>query len=252
MNRRVDESERLKNHQDVQPFFEKYAAPFLHHLTVEKRMIAPYDGNENLLQLAWNGRPIEMVYVDCGRTREVNEAWHSIMSGFLGRICGVYHTSMTHRLPCPENRHRGKDFRGGALAGQASSITRRVLARTCPPRSPAACRIALVPSGRRIVPSTRRLVRAWHAVPPRTADMMLVYRAAFFPPPPPAQQSEGRTEDEPRRATSVSQGARTGSACQAVVSAANAWRDQSHAAGHNRPRRKQCMHTGSRKRNDCR
>ena len=170
-------------------------------------MISPYDGNENLLKLAWNGRPIEMVYVDCGRTREVNKAWHSIMSGFLGRICGVYHTSMTHRLPCPANRHRGKDLRGGALAGQASSITRRVLARTCPPRSPAACRIALVPSGRRIVPSTRRLVRAWHAVPPRTADMTLVYRAAVFPPPAPAQQSEGRTEDEPRRATSVSQGA---------------------------------------------
>ena len=81
MNCRVDESEQHENHQDFQPLFEKYAAPFRHRLAVEKRMIAPYDGDENLLQLVWSGRPIEMIYVDCGRTQEVNETWYSLLSG---------------------------------------------------------------------------------------------------------------------------------------------------------------------------
>ena len=78
-----------------------------------------------------------------------------------------------------------------------------------------------------------------------------------FPPPAPAQQSEGRTGDEPRLATSVSEGARTGSACQAVVSAANAWRAETgRTTGvtrpDNRPPQNQWMQPGSRKRSDCR
>ena len=96
------------------------------------------------------------------------------------RIRGVYHASTTHRLPCPANRCREQGFRGGALAGQASSRARRVLARTRHPMSRAACRVALVPPRGRIVPSTRRPVRAWHAVPPRIADTTLVNRAAVF------------------------------------------------------------------------
>ena len=39
-------------------------------------------------------------------------------------ICGCHHASMTHRLPRSAIRYRGQGFRGGALAGQASSSAR--------------------------------------------------------------------------------------------------------------------------------
>ena len=51
---------------------------------------------------------------------------------------------MTHRLPRSANRCRGQGFRGGALAGQASSSARLALARPRHPKPPAACRVALV------------------------------------------------------------------------------------------------------------
>ena len=38
-------------------------------------MIAPYDGNESLERMSWDGRPVEMMIVDCGRTIEANESW---------------------------------------------------------------------------------------------------------------------------------------------------------------------------------
>jgi hypothetical protein len=84
MNDKVRESERLLNHQDFQFLFEKYTSSFQQYLHVEKRMITNCDGNDHVPQLVWGGAPIEILYVDCGRTFEANDAWYRIFcSSFI-------------------------------------------------------------------------------------------------------------------------------------------------------------------------
>lgn len=80
MNHFVRPEERLENHGDFRPLFEKYAADLSDSLEVQKRRILTYDGNAEIPQLAWNGGPIEMMFVDCGRLFHTNEAWYRIFS----------------------------------------------------------------------------------------------------------------------------------------------------------------------------
>ena len=80
MNDKVRESERLLNHEDFQFLFEKYTSSFQRYLQVEKRKITTFDGNDHVPQLIWSGASIEILYVDCGRTFEANEAWYRIFS----------------------------------------------------------------------------------------------------------------------------------------------------------------------------
>jgi hypothetical protein len=84
MNDKVCESERLLNHEDFHFLFEKYTSSLQPSLQVDKRKITTLDGNDHIPQLAWGGAPIEILYVDCGRTFEVNEAWYRIFcSSFI-------------------------------------------------------------------------------------------------------------------------------------------------------------------------
>ncbi|ABQ27328.1 hypothetical protein [Geotalea uraniireducens] len=76
MNDKVPPSEQLDDHQDFQFLFDRYSASFCNLLTVEKRRISLYDGNEAIPLLTWNGSPIEILYVDCGRTFDANQAWY--------------------------------------------------------------------------------------------------------------------------------------------------------------------------------
>jgi len=50
---------------------------------VTRGKIADYDGNQKLPQIEWSGAPIEIIYVDCGRTSQVNEAWYRVFSPSL-------------------------------------------------------------------------------------------------------------------------------------------------------------------------
>jgi len=78
MNKYVNKAEQLQNHADFQLLFEKYSADILPLLDVHKRKIADYDGNQAIKQLEWNNEPIELIFIDCGRTYEANEGWHKI------------------------------------------------------------------------------------------------------------------------------------------------------------------------------
>jgi hypothetical protein len=62
---------------DFRPLVEQYAAPYLEHLEVATRRIGT-DGD--VPTLTWEGGPIEMAFVDCGRTFEVNDAWYRALS----------------------------------------------------------------------------------------------------------------------------------------------------------------------------
>jgi len=75
MNGRINEPEP-DNHQDFQFIFDRYMAPFKDYMLVEKRKIINHDGNDDVPFLVWNGKPIEMLYVDIGRDFDVNEAWY--------------------------------------------------------------------------------------------------------------------------------------------------------------------------------
>lgn len=80
MNGFVPEAERPRNHEDFRHLFDKYSGGLSESLTVEKRRILPYDGNEGVPQLAWTGEPVEMIFVDCGRLFLTNDAWYRIFS----------------------------------------------------------------------------------------------------------------------------------------------------------------------------
>lgn len=81
MDQYVQPEDRLALHSDFTALFERYAgSENIAHMTVRKVKICDYDGNENLPPLSWNDGPIEMLFVDCGRTFEVNEAWFRVLA----------------------------------------------------------------------------------------------------------------------------------------------------------------------------
>ena len=83
MNPNISDDQRLPNHSDFRGVFEKYVRDIRSRLNVTRGKIVDHDGNENLPQIEWNGAPVEIMYIDCGRTFQVNEAWYRIFSPSL-------------------------------------------------------------------------------------------------------------------------------------------------------------------------
>jgi hypothetical protein len=52
-------------------------------VTHNKTDFSVVNGNQKLPQIEWSGAPIEIMYVDCGRTSQVNEAWYRVFSPSL-------------------------------------------------------------------------------------------------------------------------------------------------------------------------
>jgi len=104
--------EKPHDHGDFSGLFDRFTSGVREHMVVERRRIAPYDGNERIAPLTWNGRPIEMVFVDCGRTLEVNEAWYKTLSpSFIpGRSLLVLEDWKTHREVPPRWYNQTKQF----------------------------------------------------------------------------------------------------------------------------------------------
>jgi hypothetical protein len=68
------------NHENFYPLFVHFTTQMRDHILAYKRKIDDYDGNEKISKLEWDKGPIEILYVDCGRTFSVNEAWFNIFS----------------------------------------------------------------------------------------------------------------------------------------------------------------------------
>ena len=83
MDQYTPEHQRLPNHANFRDLFEKYAEDVLPRLNVTRARITDYDGNETLPRIQWNGDPVEMMYIDCGRTVQANEGWFEIFSPSL-------------------------------------------------------------------------------------------------------------------------------------------------------------------------
>jgi hypothetical protein len=80
MNQHVAEHERLANHADFRRFFDLHVKDIQSCLIVSTAKIVDYEGNEHLPRIKWSRQPIEIMYIDCGRTFEVNEAWFEVFS----------------------------------------------------------------------------------------------------------------------------------------------------------------------------
>ena len=99
MNRHIAADERLPNHSDFRHLFEKYVGNIRQRLNVTQGKLVDYDGNETLPQIDWSGAPIEIMYIDCGRTFQANEAWYRIFSSGLipGMSLLIMQDWRTHR-----------------------------------------------------------------------------------------------------------------------------------------------------------
>jgi hypothetical protein len=78
MDQHVPEEQRLGNHQDFQSMFDLYTYKIADYLKVTKCKFTNHDGNENVPPITWDGSPVELMYIDCGRTIEANEAWYRV------------------------------------------------------------------------------------------------------------------------------------------------------------------------------
>lgn len=74
--------ERLPNHADFQFLFKQYTGSIASALDVSKRRMARYEGNENVAPLVWRDEPVEMMFIDCGRTLEANNAWYNLFAPY--------------------------------------------------------------------------------------------------------------------------------------------------------------------------
>ncbi len=74
------DADRPNNHGDFKFIFERYAANILNNIQVYQGKFTNFDGNENLPQVKWVDKNIEIIIVDCGRTLDANNAWFNIFS----------------------------------------------------------------------------------------------------------------------------------------------------------------------------
>ena len=80
MNPHAPEHQRFLNNEDFRPLFEKFVSDILPDLIISKNKICDYEGNEHLPKIKWDGQPIEIMYIDCGRTLQVNKSWFEVFS----------------------------------------------------------------------------------------------------------------------------------------------------------------------------
>ena len=92
-------ADRPDNHQSFREIFDRYTFPWREHLSVAERRFSVYDGNDAVAPLEWHWVKIEMCFIDCGRTMEVNDAWYSMLSSFFipGRTLLVLQDWQTHK-----------------------------------------------------------------------------------------------------------------------------------------------------------
>jgi len=84
MDQHVSNDERLPNHSSFLHLFEQYTNDIQDSISVYRVKITDYDGNEELPLLSWDDGLIELLYVDCGRTFEANQAWYKLLrSSFI-------------------------------------------------------------------------------------------------------------------------------------------------------------------------
>ena len=78
MDRHYAEEDRPANGADFLGLFESYTSEIADFGAPVRCQISPTYENRSLPGLSWTQGPVELLYVDCGRTFEVNEAWWNV------------------------------------------------------------------------------------------------------------------------------------------------------------------------------
>jgi hypothetical protein len=68
------------NHDSFEPLFREHTAALAAHLRVTRARLSLAGGNAALPPMSWAGGPIELCFVDCGRSLERNLAWWEVLS----------------------------------------------------------------------------------------------------------------------------------------------------------------------------
>ncbi len=99
MNRHHPEAEQPDRHASFRHLFEFHTAEFKDILRVDQRRFTDYDGNEQVPLFQWRGAPVELLFVDCGRTLAANDAWYDALLPFFipGRTLIVLQDWGTHK-----------------------------------------------------------------------------------------------------------------------------------------------------------
>lgn len=72
-------AQQQRHGESFRSTFDRYTEEFAQFLVVEARRFSLEAGNKGVPPLVWEHGPIELCYVDCGRTYEVNQAWYDIL-----------------------------------------------------------------------------------------------------------------------------------------------------------------------------
>jgi hypothetical protein len=99
MSQYYPEADQPSRHASFRHLFERYTADFKDILRVEQRRFTDYDGNEQVPLFHWSGAPVELLFVDCGRTLAANDAWYEALypSFIPGRTLIVLQDWGTHK-----------------------------------------------------------------------------------------------------------------------------------------------------------
>lgn len=115
-----DAGDRPANHESFRPLFDRYTAGLAADLDVRTARLSPYEGNEHIQPFAWDGEPVELLVVDCGRTFAVNQAWWDALAPSFapGKTLIVMQDWQTFRELPHRPYNQTKDFtdaKGAAL-----------------------------------------------------------------------------------------------------------------------------------------
>jgi hypothetical protein len=120
MDAYYERGDRPGDGETFQPIFERYVAPIADLLDVRRAKIADHGDNSYLEPLRWDEGPIEIAYIDCGRTFEVNEAWYRALEpAFIpGRTLLIMQDWQLYKELPPQPYNQTKEFtdsKGDAL-----------------------------------------------------------------------------------------------------------------------------------------
>ena len=91
--------DRPANGKSFRNLFDKFTIRFRDHMEVFEAKILPMADNAHLPQFCWEGGPIELCIIDCGRNFLVNEAWYQLLvDAFIpGKTLIVLQDWQTHK-----------------------------------------------------------------------------------------------------------------------------------------------------------
>ena len=96
-------SEAAQTVADLDELFRQLTADIADDILATPARFAEFDGNENVPAMTWDGAPIQLCFVDCGRLYAVNQSWYQLLrSSFLRDKTLLVMQDWQHHKTVPE------------------------------------------------------------------------------------------------------------------------------------------------------